>query len=207
LKRAVIAITGADLSAKLAGEPVPLFKSFIVEQNDVLEFGQPMIGAYAHITVHGGVDVPFQFSSRSTDVKAKLGGYQGRALQKGDQLAVGKAKGELLRCAGRGLREEFTPNYAVQTKIRIMLDPDERLFREASITKLDSEKFVIGRQANRMGYRLTGPKLTHVDRADIISDAILPGTIQVPASGEPIVLLADRQTTGGYARIATVIST
>lgn len=207
LQGAVIAITGADLSAKVSGKTIPLFKSIQVERGDLLEFGQPKIGSYAYIAFHGGIDVPLKLGSRSTDVKSKLGGYEGRPLKKGDRLQLGPVRGVLHRFSGRGLRNAYIPDYQTKKKIRVILGPDQHLFPNESIETFLSGKYIVGRQANRMGYRLTGPKLTHINTADILSDAILPGTIQVPANGEPIILLADRQTTGGYARIATVIST
>jgi len=141
--------------------------------------------------------------SRSTYVKAGIGGIEGRFLQKDDLLPSGKVTG---KNRVRRLPDNLIPNYQSDQKIRVILGPDRDAFLQESIETLLTGTYEITKQTDRMGMRLNGPKLQHVTGADIISDSIFPGTVQVPANGQPIILLADRQTTGGYTRIATVIS-
>ncbi|WP_087972350.1 biotin-dependent carboxyltransferase family protein [Oceanobacillus rekensis] len=206
LNDTVIAICGADLSAELDGEPVSVWKSFTAKKGQRLTFGQPKVGSYAYIAAAGGINTPLVMGSRSTYIKAELGGFEGRYLQKDDRLEAGQAGKPLKQLSGRGLTESAVPDYSLQRKIRVVLGPDLRSFPDNVVEKFCASQFKMTAQSDRMGYRLEGPKLTHKEGADILSDAILPGTIQVPANGQPIILLADRQTTGGYTRIATVIS-
>ncbi|WP_249870408.1 biotin-dependent carboxyltransferase family protein [Oceanobacillus saliphilus] len=206
LEDTVLAICGADLSPKLDGKPVAGWKSFIAKKGQRLSFGQPQNGSYAYIAAAGGINTPPVMGSRSTYTKAGIGGFEGRHLQKGDRLEAGEVKFPLKHLSGRGLFEPAVPNYARQRKIRVVLGPDQHSFKDDVLKKFCTSTFKMTSQSDRMGYRLEGPELSHVNGADIISDAILPGAIQVPASGQPIILLADRQTTGGYARIATVVS-
>ncbi|MBP1971149.1 antagonist of KipI [Virgibacillus natechei] len=207
IKDTVLAICGADLSPKLDGLEIPLWTSIFVKAGQTLQFGQSKDGGYAYITVAGGVDTPIVMGSRATYTKAELGGFHGRNLQKGDRLNSGNyLEASLKRRSGLSLSPGMIPNYKADGKIRVVLGPDHKAFDEQSTQTFLSESYQVTTKSDRMGYRLTGPKLSHVFGADIISDAVFPGTIQVPANGEPIILLADRQTTGGYTRIATVIS-
>lgn len=213
LSDALMAICGADLSPTLDGEPAPLWKSFWARAGQILTFGAPRQGARAYLAVQGGIDLPAVMGSKATYVRGRLGGYKGRPIAKGDQLrftlfSLGKATGSSDRhaLAGRGLRPEDIPRYPAEATIRVILGPDLDAFEEESVDILLSQPYQITSQADRMGYRLSGPKLRHRSSADIYSSAVTMGTIQVPAGGEPIILMADRQTTGGYARIAHVIS-
>ncbi|RDW15490.1 biotin-dependent carboxyltransferase family protein [Oceanobacillus chungangensis] len=204
LTNTVIAICGADLSPKLDGESVTLWKSFAVKSGQTLTFGKPLNGAYAYIAVAGGIETPMIMESKSTYTKAELGGIEGRNLQKGDQIPIGVPSTTVK--AGIGLPIRQIPDYRSGRKIRVILGPDHNAFNSESIDRFLSENYKLTSQSDRMGSRLEGPSLSLLKGADIISDAIFPGTIQVPANGQPIILLADRQTTGGYTRIATVIT-
>ncbi|MCM3397476.1 biotin-dependent carboxyltransferase family protein [Oceanobacillus profundus] len=206
LEDTVLAICGADLSPKLDGELLPVWKSFSVRKGQVITFGQPKDGAYAYIAVAGGIDTPVVMGSKSTYTKAAIGGFKGRYLQKGDHLASSPFSFSLKSVSGRGLSPTYVPNYKNVEKVRVILGPDQAAIAESSIEQFLSSSYKVSTQSDRMGYRLEGAELTHKHGADILSDAVLSGTIQVPASGQPIVLLADRQTTGGYTRIGTVIS-
>ncbi|WP_339227154.1 biotin-dependent carboxyltransferase family protein [Oceanobacillus sp. FSL K6-2867] len=206
LEDTVLAICGADLSPKLDGEQFPGWKSVAVKKGQVITFGQPKDGAYAYIAVAGGIETPFVMGSRSTYTKAAIGGFKGRYLQKGDRLANGPSHLPLGSVSGKGLSSKFIPNYKNAEKIRVVLGPDQAAFPDNSIKQFLSASYKVSAKSDRMGYRLEGAELTHQHGADILSDAVMAGTIQVPANGQPIVLLADRQTTGGYTRIGTVIS-
>ncbi|WP_082918106.1 biotin-dependent carboxyltransferase family protein [Oceanobacillus sp. Castelsardo] len=203
LKDTVIAICGADLSPQLDGKDIPMWKSFFVQKGQSLSFGQPKKGVYTYIAVAGGIDTPVVMGSRSTYVKAGIGGVNGRFLQKDDMLHSSDVK-EKIRL--RRLPDNLIPIYQSDQKIRVILGPDRDAFSQRTVETFLTGTYEITKQTDRMGMRLNGPKIQHVSKADIISDSIFLGTIQVPANGQPIILLADRQTTGGYTRIATVIS-
>ncbi|MEH7096708.1 biotin-dependent carboxyltransferase family protein [Neobacillus vireti] len=197
-----IAICGGDFTPHVDGAEVPMWKSFLLRKGQVLTVGHCQRGARAYIAIGGGIEVPFVLGSKSTFLNGKFGGLEGRALQKGDVLAGSP----LIRKPYKMLHPELVPHYTKEMTIRVVIGPHENRFTEESIYRFLSEKFMVTHQANRMGYQLKGPKLEHIGGPDIISDPIPLGGIQVPASGQPIILLADRQTTGGYTRIGTVIS-
>lgn len=203
LKDTVIAICGANLSPTIDGNPIPLWKSYIIYEGQTLSFGKPIIGAYAYIAVSGGITTPEVMGSRATYQKAAIGGLNGQFLSKGDVLPTGEPN---LANSGRQLQPNLVPDYNKPRKIRVILGPDQAAFTKEGMHTFLTETYQITTQTDRMGTRLKGPKIIHTEAADIISDAIFPGTVQVPANGQPIILLADRQPTGGYTRIATVIS-
>ncbi|MBN8209540.1 biotin-dependent carboxyltransferase [Bacillus sp. NTK071] len=200
---AVIAICGGNLSPKVNGEKVQMWKSFEVNEGDTLEFGQPLEGARAYISLAGGFDLPFVMGSKSTYLKAGIGGLEGRALEKGDVLyGTGTISGK----SGRALHRDEVPTYSKEMEIRVVMGPHHHAFSEEAVQTFLSSTYEVTPKSDRMGFRVEGPKLAHETSADIISEAIPLGGIQVPANGQPIILMADRQTTGGYTRIATVIS-
>jgi antagonist of KipI len=200
----VISICGANLSPTVNGERVPLWKSFLVKTGQKIEFGKPIEGARAYISVAGGFDVPLVMGSKSTDLKAAIGGGNGRALEKNTMLYG--IDGDFSK-RRRSLNIAEIPQYPKELTIRVVLGPHLQAFPSSTIELFLSSTYTISTQSDRMGYRLKGPRLVHKSSADIISEAIPLGGIQVPDNGEPIILMADRQTTGGYTRIATVIST
>lgn len=206
LEDAIVAICGADLSPTLDEEPVSLWKTFYVGKGKILRFGQPKAGARAYLTVAGGLDVTPVMNSKSTYVKAGIGGLNGRALQRGDIIRCAGERNLNKKIVHRGLHPDDIPHYPLAREIKVILGPDVDAFSEESKEIFLTSTYTVSNQCDRMGFRLTGSAIRHKSGADIISDAIALGTIQVPVSGEPIILLADRQTTGGYTRIATVIS-
>lgn len=156
----------------------------------------------AYLAVEGGFDVPLSLGSAATYVRSRIGGLHGGVLRAGDVLPVRDSD-----AAGRPeatLARPFDPDFAAP--IRVVLGPQDDYFTEGAIESFLSMTYTISSQSDRMGYRLHGPTLAHARGYDIVSDGIVPGSIQVPGSGQPIVLLADAQTTGGYPKIATVIS-
>ncbi|MGG1592485.1 biotin-dependent carboxyltransferase family protein [Terribacillus saccharophilus] len=203
LEDAVIAITGGNLSPRLNGKPAPMWKSFAVKEGQLIEFGQPMEGIRSYISVAGGFDLPALMGSNSTFLKAKIGGLNGRALEKEDILYGNE---DVHAVTGRSLHYDEIPKYQKEVTARVVLGPHQDAFTDEAIKTFLSSNYEITPQSDRMGFRLKGPELTHKTSADIISEAIPLGGIQVPANGQPIILMADRQTTGGYTRIATVIS-
>ncbi|MEH7299304.1 biotin-dependent carboxyltransferase family protein [Neobacillus drentensis] len=198
----VIAICGGDFSPKVDDREAPMWKSFLLKKGETLSLGSCKQGARAYVAVCGGIDVPVVLNSKSTSLIGRLGGYEGRPLQKND-LILGDP---VIRKPLKSLPPAFIPHYKKQLTVRVILGPHEQRFTGLSIERFLSEEFNVTPQSNRMGYQLKGPKLDQVQGSDVISDPIPLGGIQVPASGQPIILMADRQTTGGYTRIGTVIS-
>jgi antagonist of KipI len=198
----VISICGGDFSPVVDGRAIPLWKSIFIKKGQVLTLGSAKQGARCYISVAGEINVPIVLHSKSTYLSGEFGGFAGRALEKGDIL-LGRP---IIKKPLKKLDTSLIPRYEGQIQVRVILGPHEHRFSQESINSFLTEEFIITPQANRMGYQLKGPKLQQIDNPDIISDPIPLGGIQVPASGQPIILLSDRQTTGGYTRIGTVIS-
>ena len=203
-KANVIAITGGDLGPTLDGKPVPGYQAVAVKAGQVLKFTAPKAGCRAFIAFAGGLDIPLTMGSRSTYMKAKIGGYQGRKLEKGDQIGFRAPVETLKRMEDRVLRPEFAPK-PVYT-LRVVMGPQDDYFTDAGINTFLGQTYTVTPEFDRMGCRLDGPVIAHKEGGDIISDGIAFGAIQVPSAGTPIIMLGDRQTTGGYTKIATVIT-
>lgn len=208
-----IALAGDDFGARLDGAPLWPCWSVPVAAGQVLRLGSAnewsaKEGLRSWLAVAGGIDVPPVIGSRSTDLKAGFGGHEGRALKKGDRLPLGQPRLDAARMARRafGVRppawEEDEDGAVV---LRVMAGPEFDQFTTASRELLWRTAWRITPQSNRMGNRLEGPELKRKRNADMLSSAVIPGTIQVPPSGQPIILMGDSQTTGGYPRIAVVI--
>jgi len=198
------AICGADMEATLNGVKIQNWSRFFVPHGSELAFSYGTQGCRSYLAVHGGIAVPEMLGSRSTYTRGGIGGFKGRGLQAGDELLIGEGDNSLY-CSSV-LPAEFVPKYTDIVKLRVMLGPQDDLFTAKGIEILFNESYQISNEADRMGYRLNGPKIEHVSKPDIISDALCQGAIQVPGHGMPIVMMADRATTGGYAKIGTVIS-
>ena len=198
-----IAITGADFSPKINGEPVPAYKAIKVYKDDVLEFGFAKGGVWGYIAFAEKLDVPEVMGSRSTNTRTGIGGVQGRALEEGDNIGFR----EKIKALPNFEKRELTPeNFADKEKtIRVILGLQKDAFTKKGIETFLNGTYKPTSECDRMGYRMEGPEIEHVDGADITSDGISLGAIQVPGSGTPIVMLTDRQTTGGYTKIGAVI--
>ena len=199
-----IAVAGADMQMKLNYKPVENWRTIRVKPGDLLTFQSVKTGCRAYLAVTGGIDVPEVMGSRSTFTGAKLGGYRGRPLRKGDILESGPGR---LLARPRTVPEAHIPAYSDRVMLRAIPGPQDDFFQEGLETLFGSEYTVSGK-ADRMGYRLEGPAVVQKEGApqSIISEPTMPGGIQVPADHQPIVLLVE-QTVGGYTKIATVIST
>lgn len=198
-----VAICGAAMQATLNGKNLENWSRFFIPSGSELVFGYGEVGCRSYLAVHGGIAVTEMLGSRSTYTRGKIGGFKGRGLQVGDELAIGQ--GQKMPQCGIVLPAEFVPHYTDEIKLRVMLGPQDDLFTPQGIEVLFTTSYQISNDADRMGYRLEGAKIEHRDKADIISDALCQGAIQVPGHGMPIIMMADRQTTGGYAKIGTVI--
>ncbi len=203
LSEADIAVTGAEIPILLNDEPMEGWASFRVKPGDLLEIKQTARGCRAYLAVTGSIDVPVVMGSRSTYVGGRIGGYGGRPLRKGDILSRGE--GRLLK-ARRRLPHEFIPTYPREILLRAIPGPQDDHFDEGLDVFFGSE-FRVTPNADRMGYRLEGPPVPHREGASrgIISEPSVPGGVQIPPDGQPIILLLE-QTVGGYPKIATVIT-
>ncbi|MBC8015351.1 MAG: biotin-dependent carboxyltransferase family protein [Sporomusaceae bacterium] len=198
-----VAVCGADMHGNMNGVPIRNWSSFTVARGSEIKFHAAAEGYRTYLALAGGIDVPIVLGSRSTYTRAKVGGYEGRVLWQGDVLTIGKANA--LPIQPRNLESNCIPPYSEQINLRVILGPQDHLFTPDAIKAFFESTYTITEQANRINYRLKGPRITHVGKADIVSDAVCLGAIQVPASGMPIIMTADHQTTGGFAKLGSVI--
>ncbi len=200
LKDSIFAV-GANSEVRLNGEKIEAWKSHMGREGDTLEISMPKNGVYGYISFQGGIKCKKIFGSCSTYPQAGWGRY----LRGGDKVEIQYSSKKMPE--RRELPEELIPKYEKEQIIRVILGPQREHFTEEGIRTFLSNKYIVTEESNRMGYRLEGAKIEHSEKgADIISDAIPLGSIQVPESGKPIIMLADHQTTGGYAKIGVVIS-
>jgi len=197
-----IGVAGADMPVTLNGREAPGWTTLALKPGDVVKLGFARSGVRSYIAFSGGIDVPAVMASRSTYVRGRLGGLEGRALRKEDRLRVfAAALPRPWRIARRAV-----PDYEGEPAIRVVLGPQDDRFTRDGIAALLETPYQMLPQSDRMGARLRGERISHSRGHDIISDGIALGSIQVPGDGQPIVLLVDRQSTGGYAKLATVCS-
>ena len=207
----MIAIAGADLRAVVDGSDVPLHAPVPCRGGSVLRFGDRRSGARAYVAFDGGIEVPRVLGSRSTHLLSGLGGIEGRAALAGDRIPLGPARADLKvgpYKVGVRVRADLQVGPSRGgARLRILPGPQADAFTADAFDLLRQTRFTVSTQSDRMGYRLTGGAvLRRVDDAEMISGATFLGSVQVPPSGEPILLMADRQTTGGYPQIAVVIT-
>ena len=200
----VIAITGGDLGPTLDGQPVATYAAFAVQTGQTLRFTGLRTGCRAYIAFAGGLDIPLVMGSRSTYMKAKIGGIDGRKLEKGDEIGFRDPNPDVLNLVQRRIAPEVTARSAYT--VRVLMGPQDDMFTQTGIDTFLTETYTVTNDFDRMGCRMDGPEIEHKDGGDIISDGIAFGAIQVPTAGKPIIMLADRQTTGGYTKIANVIT-
>jgi antagonist of KipI len=206
LRAVRFAIAGADLGAVLQRDdlgawPVPLGRSVLARPGNLLSFGGRKYGCRAYVAFAGGLDVPRMLGSRSTDLGSGFGGHRGRPLQQGDVLGVLAHVRESPAFAS-GAPSPSGDNASV----RVVLGPQHEAFTKAALETFLRENWSVGATSDRIGCRLQGPKLEHAGAKEIVADGMVPGCIQVPPDGQPIVMLADCPSTGGYPKIATVVT-
>jgi antagonist of KipI len=197
-------VTGADLAAELNGSEIRTWSSYRAAEGDVLRFQARRRGSRSYIAVRGGFEADRWLGSESTNLFAKAGGYRGRPLKSGDSLSINKTEGSdhWLPAAGPGI----IPGYSSAPSLRVTAAPESDLLSAQSVNRFFTSDFSIGRGSNRMGYRLEGPPLGLVDDIELVSSPVNFGTVQLLPDGNPVILMADAQTTGGYPRIASVIA-
>jgi antagonist of KipI len=197
-----VAVTGADMAITVNGAAAPAWTTLLLLAGDVLKLGVARAGVRGYVALSGGIDVPLVLGSRSTYVRGRMGGVKGRALAKDDVLVLAPAA--LPRV--RRLRRDAIPEWTAEPTLRVVLGPQADRFSADSIAHFLAAAYEMLPQSDRMGARLKGPRIVHARGHDIISDGIALGSVQVPGDGQPIVLLVDRQSTGGYTKVATMCS-
>ena len=197
-----LAVCGAGMPVTVNGVSAPSWQTIRVKAGDVVKLGAAATGVRAYLAVSGGIDGPLALGSRATYPRGQLGGLRGGGLKKGDRLSLGLAK------AGRPgrVRPDCIANYSDPPEISVVMGPQDDRFTGRGIAAFLDGPYEMLPQSDRMGARLRGPWIEHTSGHDIISDGIPLGGIQVVGDGQPIVLLVDRQSTGGYTKIATVCS-
>lgn len=200
----ILAITGGYFQPKMNNIEIPMYKAIFANKGDILSFGGARTGSRGYISFSSKLDIPVIMGSRSTNTKCHIGGYKGRPLKKGDLILFREKKQYIKHFLSR----EITPEDFSNTNItlRVVLGPQAEYFTQKGLNTFLKEPYKVTVDFDRMGCRLDGPKIEYKNSVDIISDGIAFGAIQIPAHGKPIIMLADRQTTGGYAKIANIIS-
>jgi KipI family sensor histidine kinase inhibitor len=206
----IIAITGANLMPQINNEDVSMNTALICHKGDILSFKGVNSGNRAYIAFAGGLSVQEVMGSKSTYIKAGIGGYMGRKLEKNDEVGFENPKISIVNLSCRKIlvKEQYNNQFTKESplKLRVIMGPQEDCFTEIGINTFLNSVYTVSNEFDRMGCRLEGEKIQHIEDGNIISDGIAFGAIQVPSHGTPIIMLADRQTVGGYAKIANVIS-
>lgn len=200
----IIAITGGDFKPQVNGKPIKMYTAVYMHRGDILTFGGAHTGTRGYIAFSSYLDIPVVMGSRSTNIKCGIGGFKGRKLIDEDYIGFRAKRRYLPYYLSRSLDlDEFDQD---QVTLRVVMGPQDQYFTAAGRKTFLNSEYTVTSEFDRMGCRLEGPFIAYKTTSDIISDGIAFGSVQVPSHGKPIILLSDRQTTGGYAKIATVIS-
>jgi antagonist of KipI len=215
----IVAWCGGEFEVEIGSQSLPAGHVGRLQAGDELKFRTPQIGCRAWLAISGGVDMPIVLGSRSTDLRANFGGLDGRALRDGDVIPLGPRPGSSASAEATADRPIPATRISSWTAphdwvspakpnpiLRFLRGADWTRFNALTLQLLTSELLTASPDSDRMGVRLTGPELPRADNVDLISEAVAPGTVQVPPSGHPILLLGDCQTIGGYPKIAQVIT-
>lgn len=198
-----IAIAGGDCTPRIKDNRVPMWHTLSVHEKDVVSFENMKSGCRAYVAVRGGVDSPVLLDSRSTYVRGGFGGMEGRQLKAGDTVETGPTRP---LGAEYSLPRELIPQFDSDLAVHVVLGPQADMFTDEGVKAFLRNPYKITPEADRMGYRLEGPPIKHRSKADIVSDALLLGAIQVPKNQQPIIMMKDAQTTGGYPKIAAAVT-
>jgi antagonist of KipI len=202
-KGATIALTGSDFGATLDGAPLELWKTMEVRPGQTLRVGSTRSGARCYVCVHGGIVVKPFLGSASTHLLSGLGGHHGRALRKGDVLTIGSPTASIEK---RAVAPQALETLSPRKMLRVTPGPQSELFPSAAQKLFYQTTYRVAEDSNRMGLRLEGPHLGHRPSGEMVTEGVSIGAVQVTAAGLPIILFVEQQTTGGYAKIANVIS-
>ena len=221
LEDCLFSLTGGDLSPLLNGNPIKMWRPIFAKKGCKLTFGKPRLGCRTYLAVAGGISVTEVMGSKSTYLRAGIGGFDGRALKKGDVVKSGEVSQYIRTFIDKLAREatdspfkqvdwtlmtQAIPIYQSEDTVRVTEGRQAKLFDEKSKDAFYNEAFQISSDSDRMGYRLKGPQLTLKEPKELVSEGVAFGSIQVPPDGQPIILMADRQTTGGYPKIGQIAS-
>ena len=198
----IIAITGGDFSPTVNGKPVPMYTALYMNRGDILKFKSARTGSRGYIAFSSYLDIPVVMGSRCTNLKSQIGGFKGRKLKDEDYLGFRIKRRYLPFFLSRSLEPDSFEKES--ETLRVVMGPEDDAFSKQGIETFLNNEYTVTSDFDRMGCRLDGPFIAPKESSDIISDGIAFGSIQVPSHGKPIILLADRLTTGGYAKIATV---
>jgi antagonist of KipI len=202
----LVSCTGPEWMLEINGSRFPGWMAVVARAGDFIQpLPGPEAGRWGYLAVSGGIDVPVVAWSRSTFLRGSFGGLNGRTLQTGDNLNILHKSGPTLNLAGRVFPREQLKDYGHSIIARVIPGPQKEAFGDEAFDHFTNSTFQIGSRSDRMGYTLEGSLFQCVQPADILSEGVVPGSVQVPADGNPVVLMRDAQTTGGYAKIAAVI--
>jgi antagonist of KipI len=215
----IVAWCGAEFEVEIGSQSLPAGHVARLQAGDELKFRTPQIGCRAWLAISGGVEVPIVLGSRSTDLRANFGGFDGRALRDGDVILLGSPPGSsasseatadrpipATRISSWTAPHDWVSPARSNPVLHFLRGADWTRFNALTLQRLTNEPFTVSPDSDRMGVRLSGPELCRIDNDDLVSEAVAPGTVQVPPSGQPILLLGDCQTIGGYPKIAQVIT-
>jgi len=202
----VIAVAGVGYALSIYIWDFPLWSSYYVRAGWTIRLNKLDSGMWAYLAISGGIQVQPILGSRSTYLRGRFGGLEGRPLHVGDILRFGRPSRSLNELAARTLQTEVLLAYSDYPTMDVILGPQEKHFMNESIATFMSHEYTVSATSDRMGYRLEGAPLRHRNKAELISEGMTMGAIQVPSSGRPIVMMADCPTTGGYPKIATIVS-
>ncbi|MGH0552049.1 biotin-dependent carboxyltransferase family protein [Bacillus pretiosus] len=216
-KTTLLAIGGANMEPLLNGKRIPLWRPILAEEGSMLCFGKVKSGCRAYVTFAGGIQIDRIMGSKSTYIRAAIGGIEGRMLKKGDYFQIGTHTEMASHCIQNlqndernktkwAISKSVLPKYKKYPKLRVITNFEYDQFTEESIQAFFTKEYKVSNYADRMGYRVEGEVLNRVEEKEILSSSVTFGTIQVPNGGQPIILMADRQTTGGYPRMGNIIS-
>jgi antagonist of KipI len=206
----MVAWCGGEFDVQIGSRALPAGHVAHVEAGDELKFGRAQIGCRCWLAISGGIDVPVGLGSRSTDLRANFGGFEGRALRDGDQLSLAEFRrsdtADTEKISSWTAPYDWTSPASRHSNLRFIRGVDWNRFNEVTIQRFTRDEFTVSADSDRMGVRFDGPELKRKNETDLVSEGVAPGTIQVPPSGKPILLLGDCQTIGGYPKIAHVIT-
>jgi antagonist of KipI len=205
----VVAWCGGEFEVQIGSKRFPAGHAAHLQGGERLKFGRPQIGCRAWLAVSGGIDVSAVLGSRSTDLRAHFGGFEGRAFRDGDIIPLAKRPASVTTAAAISswtAPHDWVSPAKPKPILRFIRGVDWKRFNPSTLQRLTTEAFNVSPDSDRMGVRFDGPELKRVDESDLISEAVAPGTIQIPPNGKPILLLGDCQTIGGYPKIAHVIT-
>ena len=201
-----LSVCGAESDLLVNGQSQNLWQTFTVTQGDIIEIKVPKKGCRTYLAVAGGLNTPLVFDSRSIVVREKLGGFGGQPLRKGDELSILKPDTKHVSPSiHHKLRQSEIPSYPQEITLRVVQGYQHHWFSEVQKRLFFSSHYEVSQHSDRMGYRLKGPAI-ECTSYKLVSEGICLGAIQVPADGQPIILMRDRQTIGGYPKIGSVLS-